>query len=291
MELLQIQYFEKIAKYQNMSKAAEELHVSQPALSSCLLRLEEELGAKLFDRNGKKLVLNSYGRYFLRLSQQILNLVNESRVPIDGNKLRERINVGFMVYNEKLFSYICDFQRENPDIAFNVHGSTMNSAFAYSAYDFIVGLSTESVVGAPNELTLEPIMDYVIVPREHPLASRDKISLEELKDEEFCFLKDEEGGYEAEYKACVLSGFIPKCLFVTDNAFMKLRFISQGTSFGFIPHSWKRVYETCDKIVLIPEKNALKEARTKLYWSDMAMYSEANRRFLKYIRERLETED
>ena len=44
MELLQLQYFERKAKYQSMSKAAEELHVSQPSLSSCIIRLEKELG-------------------------------------------------------------------------------------------------------------------------------------------------------------------------------------------------------------------------------------------------------
>lgn len=290
MELLQLQYFEKIAKYQNMSKAAEELHVSQPALSSCLVRLETELGARLFDRNGKKLVLNSYGRYFLNVTRQILNLVNESRVPIDTRNLKERINVGFMIYNEKLFSIIADFQKENPDVAFNVHGSTMNSAFAYSAYEFIVGLSTESVVGFPNEMTIEPILDYVIVPRNHPLAEKEEISLEELKDEEFCFLRDEEGGYEAEYKACVLSGFVPKCVFVTNNAFFKLRFIAEGTAFGFIPQSWKETYEKCEKIVLIPEKNPLKETAIKMYWSDMAMNSEICRRFLAYVQMRLEKE-
>ena len=237
---------------------------------------------------GKKLVLNSYGRYFLNLTRQILNLVNESRVPIDTRNLKERINVGFMVYNEKLFSVIAQFQKENPDVMFNVHGSTMNSAFAYSAYDFIIGLSTENVVGFPNEMTIEPILDYVIVPKNHPLAKKKEISLEELKNEEFCFLRDEEGGYETEYKACVLSGFVPKCAFVTNNAFFKLRFIAEGNAFGFIPKSWKKTYEKCEKIVLIPEKNPTKEASIKMYWSDMAMNSEVCRRFLSYVREKLE---
>ena len=83
MELLQLYYFERIAKYQSMSKAAEELHVSQPSLSSCISRLETELGTRLFDRNGRKLVLNSYGRYFLNKTQQILELVNECKMPMN----------------------------------------------------------------------------------------------------------------------------------------------------------------------------------------------------------------
>ena len=52
MELLQLRYFDVIARCENISRAAEELHVSQPSLSGSLLRLEKELGFPLFDRRG-----------------------------------------------------------------------------------------------------------------------------------------------------------------------------------------------------------------------------------------------
>ena len=287
MELLQLQYFERIAKYQSMSRAAEELHVSQPSLSSCIIRLEKELGVKLFDRNGRKIVLNSYGKYFLNMTRQILNLVNECKVPTNEKALMERINIGFMNYNEKMFSLIGSFSAENPEVGFNVHGSTMSQPFAYSAFDFIIGLAYEGIPLFRHELTIGSRHDYVIVPKNHPLAEKESIAIEELKDEKFCFLKDEDGGYESEYKACVMSGFIPKCAFVTNDAFYKLHYISQGNVFGFIPNTWKEVYEKCDKIVLIPEAGNLKETATKLYWSDATLDSEANRKFLSYVKEKM----
>ncbi len=49
MELLQLQYFQVIARTQNISAAAEQLHISQPSLSQILKRLEQEVGAPLFD--------------------------------------------------------------------------------------------------------------------------------------------------------------------------------------------------------------------------------------------------
>lgn len=287
MELLQLYYFERIAKYQSMSKAAEELHVSQPSLSSCISRLESELGAKLFDRNGRKLVLNGYGRYFLNMTQQILALVNECKVPMNEKAITERINIGFMNYNEKLFSIICDFTRENPNVSLNVYGSTMSEPFVYSAYDFIVGQSHEMIMAFPYEMTVETVSDYVIVPKNHPFASRKELRIEELKDERFCFLKDEEGGYESEYKSCILSGFIPRCAFITNSPFYKLRYVSQNEVFGFIPASWKQVYEKCENIVLIPEVGNRDEYVVKMCWSDATLTSEANRRFLSYAEERL----
>lgn len=64
MELLQSQYFQVIARTQNISGAADELHISQPSLSQLLKRLEQEVGSPLFDRIGKRIELNACGVVF-----------------------------------------------------------------------------------------------------------------------------------------------------------------------------------------------------------------------------------
>ena len=185
MELLQLYYFERIAKYQSMSKAAKELHVSQPSLSSCISRLETELGTRLFDRNGRKLVLNNYGRYFLNKTQQILELVDECKMPMNEYAAIETIKIGFMNYNDRMFSILSGFSHDNPDIGLNIYGSTLSEPFTYSAYDFIVGRSYEMVAAFPHEITIESLGDYVIVPKSHPLSRKKTIRLEELKNESF----------------------------------------------------------------------------------------------------------
>ncbi|MFM9413682.1 LysR substrate-binding domain-containing protein [Peptococcus simiae] len=73
MELLQYYYFNKMAEFENLSRAAEALYVSQPSLSKMLSRIENEVGFALFDRHGKSLQLNEYGKIFLTHSQQIVN--------------------------------------------------------------------------------------------------------------------------------------------------------------------------------------------------------------------------
>lgn len=288
MELLQLYYFERIAKYQSYTRAAEELHVSQPSLSSCIIRLEAELGAKLFDRKGRKIMLNSYGRYFLTMTQQILTLVNECKMPKDDSAAMKQINVGFMIYNDTMFTIISDYIRENSNIVFNVHGSTLSSPFAYSNYDFIVCQSHEAVAPFHNELFVENLSAYVIVPKKHPLAKKKYLTIGDLRNESFCFLKNENGGYEKEYKECILSGFIPKCEFVTNNSFFKLRYVMQHDVFGFIPAAWKPIYEMCDNIVLIPQKERMEDGKCLLCWSDSTLNSETNQQFLQYVKERLE---
>ena len=67
MELLQLKYFQMAAKMQNFSRAAEELNISQPSLSMTIAHLENELGAELFNRKGRNVVLNEAGEAFAML--------------------------------------------------------------------------------------------------------------------------------------------------------------------------------------------------------------------------------
>jgi DNA-binding transcriptional LysR family regulator len=62
MELTQLKYFFITAGYEHITRAAEELHIAQPALTQSIHRLEEELGIKLFERHGRNIKLSPSGR-------------------------------------------------------------------------------------------------------------------------------------------------------------------------------------------------------------------------------------
>lgn len=76
MDLLQMRYLVAISESESMTRAAEQLHVSQSALSLSYKRLEEELGVKLFRRDGRKLRLTDPGKHFCDKSREILKMVN-----------------------------------------------------------------------------------------------------------------------------------------------------------------------------------------------------------------------
>ena len=71
-ELLQLHYFLKVAKLEHMTKAAQELRIAQPALSKTIARLEEDLGVPLFDRKGRNIRLNSFGKVYLKKVEMAL---------------------------------------------------------------------------------------------------------------------------------------------------------------------------------------------------------------------------
>ena len=72
MNIQNLRYFAIVAKLENVSRAAELTHTSQSSISKNIFTLEEELGVKLFDRHGKKLVLNDAGKRFLESCDKIL---------------------------------------------------------------------------------------------------------------------------------------------------------------------------------------------------------------------------
>lgn len=97
MELNQIKQFCVIARTESISKAAEQLYIAQPSLSQTLKRLETELGTPLFERRGKRIVLNGAGKIFLKHCDRIItSLENAVREISDyvGNTKND-INICF----------------------------------------------------------------------------------------------------------------------------------------------------------------------------------------------------
>lgn len=72
MELNYLVYFRTVAQTEHISQAAAELHITQPALSRAISRVEQEVGAQLFERGANSIRLNHAGRAFLRRVEQIL---------------------------------------------------------------------------------------------------------------------------------------------------------------------------------------------------------------------------
>jgi len=83
MELHQLRYFCAVAHHGNFTRAAKAENVAQPSLSQQILKLEAELGAKLFDRFPRSARLTQFGRTFLFRAEGILRQVGEARTKIE----------------------------------------------------------------------------------------------------------------------------------------------------------------------------------------------------------------
>ena len=79
MDLLQLRYFQVVARHQHVSRAATELRVAQPALSRAIARLEAEVGVPLFDRRGRRIRLNRFGAMFLARAGRALGELEQGQ--------------------------------------------------------------------------------------------------------------------------------------------------------------------------------------------------------------------
>src|SRR5579872_7164562 len=82
MEIHQLKYFCAVAKTGNFTRAAQLVHVAQPSLSQQILKLEDELGARLFDRLGRAVRLTPFGETFLKRAQGVLRELGDAKLEI-----------------------------------------------------------------------------------------------------------------------------------------------------------------------------------------------------------------
>lgn len=122
MELRVLKYFLMVSQEENITKAAQLLHVTQPTLSRQLMQLENELGVKLFERSNHSIILTNDGLLLKRRAQEIVSLAEKTKKELRCEKeLSGEIEVGsgeFMSFS--LFAdIISDFSSRNPNVHFH----------------------------------------------------------------------------------------------------------------------------------------------------------------------------
>lgn len=124
MTIKDIDYFLSIAKHQNISSAAKELYLSQPALSKYLHNLETRIGAPLFERRNNKLFLTKAGEHYISLAKVISEQRNafDEKINRLQNKKAGKINIGMSVNLTKMYLnwIIAEFKQANAKCELNI---------------------------------------------------------------------------------------------------------------------------------------------------------------------------
>lgn len=123
MEVRQLNTLIRAAQFQSFSKAAESLSYSQSAVTVQIKALEEELGVRLFDRMGKRVILTTQGRHFLEYAHSILDTIHSARQAIsDDTDLNGCLHIGTLesLCFFRLPGLMRQFRRENPGVSLRV---------------------------------------------------------------------------------------------------------------------------------------------------------------------------
>ena len=186
MELLQLKYFQVVARNEHMTRSAEELYVSQPAVSSTVARLERELGVPLFDRLGRRMILNEYGRAFLRRVNNILLEEDNAKRELAALRGEHNWTVTISTTSPQLLHGIAiPFTDERPDIKLRIRIGSIEDCIKMletGASDFSLTLPGFESCDIDSRVLLED--EYVlVVPSQHPFSKRKSISIHEVAGE------------------------------------------------------------------------------------------------------------
>ena len=131
MELRVLNYFLMAAREENITKAAQLLHVTQPTLSRQLMQLEEELGVKLFQRSNHCIVLTEEGMLLKRRAQELISLAEKTRQDLmqKDTELTGEISIGCgeLQSVDFLAKLLARFQTENPLVQINIFSGNADS--------------------------------------------------------------------------------------------------------------------------------------------------------------------
>lgn len=128
MEIRVLKYFLVVAREENITRAAQLLHITQPTLSRQLIQLEEELGVQLFRRSKYRIILTDDGMLLRRRAQEIVDLAEKTEREFlrQEEELSGEISIGCGETNSMswLSERMAAFRREHPLVSFSIYSAT-----------------------------------------------------------------------------------------------------------------------------------------------------------------------
>lgn len=279
--------FYVVAKYKHMTKASEELHVSQPAISQAIKKLEEELGGALFVRSNKGMDLTEEGEMFYSYVSGALKLINDAENEFGSFKrlTKGELKIGCSASLTKLvlLQALKEFHQDYPGIKINVVNeltSNLISDLKLGKLDFVIfNESNIKEEGLELRKLKELKMGFVY----NPKYFEDKIvNIEDLNYYPLILQKEASNTRKFLDNLLLAKGIrmVPKMEVVSQHLIMEFANIGLGFGFGFVDLA-KEKYKNLQEIDLNKELPS-----TSVYLGvnkDMSL-SFASKTFIKYLK-------
>ena len=262
MEFHQLRYFIAAAEELSVSRAAERLHVSQPAMSRQIALLEDELGVALFDRIKKRMHLTDAGRFFLGKARQIVCDAETSaqQVREQFGSARRTLRLGLIgpFLDDLVAPAVREFRQRHPRVQVSLFDlpprAQLDRLRAHELDAAILGNIKDQ---DRNQFTIRKLSRHrfaAVLPENHRLARKAAIRLSALAKDDWVSLSDAlfPGRREFLRQSCARAGFEPNIVSEVDSLSVMLGAVSAGDGIALVPmHARKLPHAGCVFVKLI----------------------------------------
>lgn len=286
MELRVLRYFLMVAREENITKAANLLHITQPTLSRQMIQLEEELGVSLFHRSKYRIVLTDDGMLLKRRAQEIIELADktEEEFKNKNEELSGKVSIGCGETKNMSFlsENMANFRQKYPLVHYNIYSATADEIKDLIEKGIIdMGLLMEPVDISRYEFIRMPRKEQwgLLVRTDSPLAQKEAVTPKDLVGVPLIGAKRELVQHEL---ANWLGDYYEKMEFVaTYNLIMNAANMVQnhvGAAFGF------QLDATYEKLKFVPLSPRL-EAGAVLAWKKNQTFSDTVSQFIQFLKD------
>ncbi|AJE04318.1 LysR family transcriptional regulator [Geobacter pickeringii] len=285
MDLRQLRFFVEIARHGNFTKAAEQLHVAQPAVSMAIKKLEEELDLVLFSRQERKVALTAEGKIFLAHARRVLAEVKAAEMEMGElhglSKGEVRVGIPPMLSAYYFPDIIRDFVRRYPNLHLSVYGEG-----AWRIQKMIEqGELDMGVIAAgiyPENLEVRRFLReevVVCVPKGHSFAGRKAVSFDEFMQQPLVFYK--EGYYIREliFDVTKGTGIAPNIVFETNLFSLVKSLVRNGLGIS----TFLRMVVSNDEDLRAVSFDPPLYLDLLIAWKKLGYLSRANRAFVDFL--------
>jgi DNA-binding transcriptional LysR family regulator len=249
MELRHLRYFSAVAGELNFTRAAQKLHVAQPALSRQIRQLEDELRVKLLERTHHAVRLTKSGRAFLVQAQALLQQ-SEQAIRIARNTsepANSQLNLGYIwgLFHSFVPPVLERFRRHSPETAvhlFDLPPLAQARAILEGRLDAgFIGFAHEANCPGLTKRKVGSCTFVAALPKKHPAARKSVVPLASLADDLFLGISAETfpGASRHVTDACVRAGFRPKILQNVERGYTILGLVAGNCGVALLPESLK----------------------------------------------------
>lgn len=294
MEFRKMQYFESVARLSNFTKAAEELHVAQPTITTAIKRMEEELGVPLLVRDKRNVVLTYEGEIFLEKVRDILSRIDRAVADMQAiaNGREWTVNIGIVpISGSRLLAVLYrGFSEKYPQVRYKIlELGSYGIMDAIDAGEMDIGFLVlrDETPERYEVCRVRKSELKILMHIENPLACRERISIEDLRDQKLIYFPKHSfvrQKMDAEFERC---GIQPNILAEPIQMVAVYNLVQRNVGVSFAVGDDYDALIKSEDLVAIPLEEPI-YCEMGFIWKKGGQLNQAARKCLKYAMEHAE---